>query len=136
MSLHYGLKKWMNVRKGERVMAFLAFVYFFFLLSGYYILRPVRDEMGIQGGVRQLPWLFTGTFIAIISAVPLYATIASRFPVRKFVPLVYRFFNVNLLLFWILFQWGRNPEWIARSFFIWTSVFNLFVVSVFWSLMV
>jgi len=125
-----------NAKAAERPLVFLSFAYFFFLLSGYYLLRPIRDEMGIQGGVSHLQWLFTGTFLAILAAVPIYAGLASRFPVRKFVPYVYRFFNANLLLFWLLFQWGPKTEWMARAFFVWTSVFNLFVVSVFWSFMV
>ncbi len=130
------LEKWIRAEKGELPAALFSFAYFFFLRSGYYILRPVRDEMGIRGGISHLPWLFTGTFLAILAAVPLYAVIASRYPVRKFVPLVYRFFNANLFLFWLLFLWGQKTEWVARAFFIWTSVFNLFVVSVFWSFMV
>ncbi len=125
-----------NAKAAERPLVFLSFAYFFFLLSGYYLLRPIRDEMGIQGGVSHLQWLFTGTFLAILAAVPIYAGLASRFPVRKFVPYVYRFFNANLLLFWLLFQGGQKTEWVARAFFVWTSVFNLFVVSVFWSFMV
>lgn len=124
-----------NAKEGELGSAFYSFAYFFCLLSGYYILRPLRDEMGIRGGVQNLQWLFTGTFLAVLCASPIYAAIVARLPHRKFLPLVYRFFNLNLLIFWILFQFGWNT-WTARVFFIWTSVFNLFVVSVFWSFMV
>jgi len=131
-----GLMKWLKVEPGEGGAVAWAFAYFFLLLASYYILRPLRDEMGIAGGIAKLPWVFTGTFIAMLLAVPLFGYIASRLPRRRFLPLVYGFFIFNLLLFYAAFQvegW-RAPA--ARAFFIWTSVFNLFVVSVFWSFMV
>ena len=112
-----------------------SFIYFFCLLGGYYILRPVRDEMGIIGGVDNLQWLFTGTFLAMCAAVPVFAWIAARFPRRRFVPWVYYFFIANILIFYGLFRADITDAYIARAFFIWTSVFNLFVVSVFWSFM-
>jgi len=112
-----------------------AFSYFFVLLCSYYIIRPVRDEMGIAGGVEQLQWLFTGTFLAMLAAVPLFGWATSRFPRKQFLPLVYGFFIANLLLFFLLFRSGLTHVWVARAFFIWSSVFNLFIVSVFWSFM-
>jgi ATP:ADP antiporter, AAA family len=113
-----------------------AFVYFFLLLASYYILRPLRDEMGIAGGIDKLPWVFTGTFIAMLVAVPLFGFITQRLPRRRFLPLVYGFFILNLLLFYAAFQLDDWRAVTARAFFIWVSVFNLFVVSVFWSFMV
>jgi AAA family ATP:ADP antiporter len=126
------------VRVDAREVTALAwsFFYFFCLLSGYYVLRPLRDEMGIAGGVSALPWVFTGTFFVMLAAVPLYGWCAARFERRRFLPIVYGFFIANLLLFYMLFQSGQGHAWIARAFFIWVSVFNLFVVSVFWSFMV
>jgi AAA family ATP:ADP antiporter len=112
-----------------------SFSYFFVLLCSYYIVRPLRDEMGIAGGVKHLQWLFTGTFVAMLAAVPLFGWISSRYPRQKFLPLVYFFFIVNLLIFYLLFHSGLTHAWVARAFFIWTSVFNLFIVSVFWSFM-
>lgn len=112
-----------------------SFSYFFVLLCSYYIVRPLRDEMGISGGVEHLQWLFTGTFLTMLAAVPLFGWISSRFPRQKFLPLVYLFFIVNLLIFYLLFHSGLTHAWVARAFFIWTSVFNLFIVSVFWSFM-
>lgn len=114
---------------------FWSCVYFFCLLGGYYILRPVRDEMGIVGGVDNLQWLFTGTFVAMLAAVPAFGWLASRQPRRRFVPMVYYFFIITILLFFALFRLGQADAATARAFFIWTSVFNLFVVSVFWSFM-
>ncbi len=112
-----------------------SFVYFFTLLCSYYILRPIRDEMGIAGGIDQLQWLFTGTFLAMLGAVPLFGWVAKRFPVRIFLPYVYYFFITNLILFFALFKSDITHAYVARTFFIWVSVFNLFIVSVFWSFM-
>jgi AAA family ATP:ADP antiporter len=112
-----------------------AFSYFFVLLCSYYIVRPLRDEMGIAGGVEHLQWLFTGTFLAMLAAVPMFGWVSSHYPRKEFLPLVYLFFIVNLLIFYFLFHSGLTHAWVARAFFIWTSVFNLFIVSVFWSFM-
>jgi len=113
-----------------------SFLYFFSLLCSYYILRPVRDEMGIQGGVENLQWVFSGTFLVMLAAVPLYGWAVSRLPRQRLLPAVYLFFIINLLVFYLLISLGIAPEETARTFFIWISVFNLFVVSVFWSFMV
>ena len=112
-----------------------SFLYFFALLCAYYILRPLRDEMGILGGVKNLPWVFTGTFVVMFTAVPIFGWVAGRFARRHFVPAVYYFFIANILVFYLLFRAGLDKATLARAFFIWTSVFNLFVVSVFWSFM-
>jgi ATP:ADP antiporter, AAA family len=122
---------------GEVKAVLLAFAYFFFLLSSYYILRPLRDETGISGGVDKLPWLFSGTFIAMLVAVPAFSALAARMPRHRFIPIAYRFFIFNILLFWALFSFAPADLRVtsARAFFIWTSVYNLFVVSVFWSFM-
>jgi len=112
-----------------------SFLYFFSLLCGYYVLRPVRDEMGIQGGVENLQWVFTGTFMVMLAAVPLYGWAVARLSRRRLLPAVYLFFTANLLVFYLLMRTGLAPAASARAFFIWVSVFNLFVVSVFWSLM-
>lgn len=130
------LERAIGAMPGELAGALWSFAYFFFLLSGYYVLRPLRDEMGITGGVQQLPWLFTGTFVAMLFAVPAFGALTARWPHRRFLPAVYYFFIANILGFYALFTAGVGVTYIARAFFIWTSVFNLFVVSVFWSFMV
>lgn len=120
----------------EEIRAVLwSFAYFFCLLAGYYILRPLRDEMGVAGGVKNLQWLFTATFFAMLAAVPLYGAVVARLPRRRFIPVVYRFFGLNLALFWGLLATGWETAWVARAFFVWLSVFSLFAVSVFWSFM-
>src|SRR5258706_12090316 len=123
------------VRREEVAATLWSFSYFFWLLCSYYVLRPVRDEMGIQGGVNNLAWLFTGTFLAMLAAVPLFGWASSRFPRRKLLPITYLFFAANLVVFYALMESGIAPARVAQAFFIWVSVFNLFVVSVFWSFM-
>ncbi len=91
--------------------------------------------MGIAGGVENLQWLFTGTFLMMLAAVPIFGWIASRYPRKRFIPWVYYFFIANLLLFFFLFSTDLTHAYVARAFFIWVSVYNLFVVSVFWSFM-
>ena len=120
----------------ERPAVRWAFLYFFALLSSYYILRPLRDEMGIVGGVKNLPWLFTGTFVVMLLAVPFYSAVVARFPRRKIIPVVHRFCSLNLLAFLFLDRAAISEVWVARVFFVWVSVFSLFVVSIFWSFMV
>jgi AAA family ATP:ADP antiporter len=120
----------------EEVRAMLwSFAYFFCLLAGYYILRPLRDEMGVAGGVRNLQWLFTATFLVMLAAVPLYGALVARLPRRVFIPLVYHFFVANLAIFWLLLTLDFERQIVARVFFVWISVFVLFAVSVFWSFM-
>jgi ATP:ADP antiporter, AAA family len=120
----------------EEVRALLwSFAYFFCLLAAYYILRPLRDEMGVAGGVRNLQWLFTATFVVMLAAVPLYGAFVARVPRRRFIPLVYHFFVANLAIFWLLLALDIEKQIVARVFFVWISVFVLFAVSVFWSFM-
>jgi len=119
----------------ERAAALWSFAYFFTLLAGYYVLRPLRDQMGIAGGVKNLPWLFTATFITLIVAQPVYGALVARLPRARFIPIVYHFFVANIALFWILLTFDIAPVIVARVFFVWVSVFNLFAVAVFWSLM-
>jgi AAA family ATP:ADP antiporter len=134
-AVHRWLNRLVAVRPDEVRALLWSFAYFFCLLAGYYVLRPLRDEMGIAGGVRNLQWLFTATFIAMLVAVPLFGALVARLPRRRFIPLVYHFFVVNLLLFWLLAVLDVGKVHLARVFFVWISVFNLFAVSVFWSFM-
>lgn len=129
------LKKWVAVEPNELPVLAWSFVYFFVLLCSYYIIRPMRDEMGIAGGVQNLQWLFSGTFLSMLAVVPVFGWVARRYPVHRFLPSVYYFFIVNILLFFVLFKSDITHAYVARVFFIWVSVFNLFIVSVFWSLM-
>jgi ATP:ADP antiporter, AAA family len=130
--------KWdhlLTVEPGEWRPLLWAGSYFFALLCGYYIIRPLRDEMGIAGGVEQLQWMFSGTFVVMLAVVPLFGSLVRHYPPRRFLPYVYYFFIGNLLLFFVLFKSDLAHAFVARAFFIWASVYNLFIVSVFWSFM-
>jgi ATP:ADP antiporter, AAA family len=131
------LGKAVDLRPGEGAALAWSCTYFFLILTAYYILRPIRDEMGVQGGVENLAWLFTGTLVGMLLIHPLYTTLVAKLPRTRFVPLTYRFFILNLVIFFLLFRFMGEGQavWIGRIFFIWVSVFNLFVVSVFWSFM-
>ncbi len=134
--MRHPLARLVNARPGEAAPALWAFASFFSLLAGYYVLRSLREEMGIRGGVDNLPWNFTATFGLMLVALPLYSRLVARLPRARAVPLVYRFFLVTLVAFWVLFRTGEAPAPLARAFFVWVSVYGLFVVSVFWSLLV
>ncbi len=129
------LRRLVLVERHEVRAVLWAFVYFFSVLCGYYVVRPMRDAMGIAAGVEKLHWLFTATFLAMLAVVPLFGWVTSRFPRRRFLPYVYAFFALNLLVFWWLLRGAEPDVAVARVFYVWTSVFNLFVVSVFWSFM-
>jgi len=113
-----------------------ASAYYFLVLCAYYVIRPIRDDMGAASGVENLAWLFTGTLLGMLLVHPLYTSLVSRLTRRRFISWTYRFFILNLVLFFLVFRSvdASQAIWVGRVFFIWTSVFNLFVVSVFWSL--
>jgi AAA family ATP:ADP antiporter len=95
--------------------------------------------MAVGSGPNTIPWLFFGTFMTMLVATPIFGWVASRYPRRQFLPWVYLFFISNIVIFWIVFSLavdsGSDHVWLGRIFFVWLSVFNLFVVSVFWSFM-
>lgn len=133
--MHAALRRMVDIRAEEvRALAW-SWLFVFALFLAYYVLRPIRDEMGVAGGVRNLPWLFTGTLLAMLAVNPLFAYAVRRWPRETFIAVAYRFFMLNLLVFMLLLMLAPPAQhvWIGRAFFIWTSVFNLFVVSVFWS---
>ena len=126
-----------DVRPEEVSALLLSCAYYFFILSSYYIIRPIRDEMAVASGVRNLPYLFTGTLILMLLVQPPYAALVSRLPRIRFVSYTYRFFMLNLLIFFALLRLAPADWniWVGRAFYWWVSVFNLFVVSIFWAFM-
>ena len=131
------LQRVVEVRPEEVQVLLLSGGYFFFVLASYYVIRPIRDEMAVVGGVQNIAWLFTGTLVGTLLVHPLFTWAVSRYPRKQFIPIAYRFFIANLLLFFLLMRMAPDGVyvWVGRLFFSWTSVFNLFVVSVFWALM-
>jgi AAA family ATP:ADP antiporter len=112
-----------------------SFATVFCMFTSYSLLRPVRETMGITSGVENIPYLWWGTFVGILLVQPLYGWLTSRYRRTTFLPWVYLFFVLNLVGFWLWFHANEDHTWIARAYYVWLSVFNLFVVAVFWSLM-
>lgn len=129
------LARAVNAECGELPAVLAGFALFFCLFAGYFMLRPIREAMGITGGVSNLQWLFSATFVVMLLAVPLFAWLNSKVPRIQFIDWVYGFFCLNLLAFVLLFRLDHDSVWLARVFYVWISVYNLFVVSVAWSLM-
>ena len=123
-----------RVEHGEWPKLLLAFAYFFFLLGGYFMLRPVRGTVAANNS-DLLHWLYTATFVSMLLLVPVFGFLVSRFRRGRFIPGIYLFFIANLMLFAFGFEDEATPQWIQRAFYVWLSVFNLFVVSIFWSFM-
>ncbi|WP_263227813.1 MFS transporter, partial [Pseudomonas alabamensis] len=129
------LARGLDLREGEGPAVAAGLALFYLLFTGYFMLRPVRETMGVAGGVDNLHWLFTGTFVVTLASLPLFGWLASRVPRQRILPWVYGFFASNLLLFAGVL--ARDPEdvWGARAFYIWLSVFNLLSISLAWSVL-
>ncbi|HEK0907388.1 TPA: MFS transporter [Pseudomonas putida] len=125
----------LNIQLGEGPAVVAGLALFYLLFTGYFMLRPVRETMGVAGGVDNLQWLFTGTFIATLACLPLFGWLASRVKRRRILPWTYAFFASNLLLFAVLFARDPDDLWNARAFYIWLSVFNLLAISLAWSVL-
>ena len=128
------LRTVIDVRPAEVTALAWSWLYFFSILSAYYVIRPIRDEIGAAGGIENLPWLFTGTLIGMLIANPPFSALVTRLAPVRFISWTYRFFMANLVLFLVLLETTTGPAnaWTGRIFYIWAAVFNLFVVSVFW----
>lgn len=111
----------------------LAFLWFFFVLFSYYLIRPVRETFGSILGSKELPYLFMATFLVMLVANPIYGFLVAKLPRRILALIVYAFFAICLTVFWYLIRFEVDSTWTARAFFVWVSVFNLFAVSLFWS---
>jgi AAA family ATP:ADP antiporter len=128
------LERLVAVEHGEWPRLAMAFTYFFLLLGGYFMLRPLRGTVAANNS-DILHWLYTGTFLTMLAIVPAFGFLVSRFRRGQFIPAIYAFFILHLLIFAFGFEGDATPQWLQRTFYIWLSVFNLFVVSIFWSFM-
>ncbi len=139
------MKKWLaqvrekivDVRPNELRALALAFVFNFVILGSYYVIRPIRDDIGAAGGLENLSWLFTATLVGMLIANTLFSAIVARMSRRRFIPIAYRFFIANLIAFYLAMRFlpAVQQPWVGRVFYVWVSVFNLFVVTVFWAFM-
>lgn len=126
-----------DIQAGEWRAVALSFAWFFCVLAAYYMIRPVREQLSAVVGSTQLPMFYAATFLATLALTPVFAWLVARYPRRVVVPVVYGFFIACLIGFVPLFtaQGLLSPRALGTVFFVWVSVFNLFVVSVFWSFM-
>ena len=134
--IHRLLGRFIEVRPEEVPVVGWCWLYIFSVLSSYYIMRPIRDQAGVAGGVNNLQWLFTGTLVGMLVLNIPFSYLVKKLPRSRFIPITYRFFAANIVLFAALLHWSDAAQgiWVGRIFFIWVSVFNLFVVSVFWQI--
>jgi AAA family ATP:ADP antiporter len=130
------LQKIVDVRPNELRAMWLGFTFFFVVLAGYYVIRPIRDNIGATY-FENLWWMFTVVLVVMIVANALFSAVVSRMSRRRFIPIAYRFFVLNLIIFFVLMHYvppGKQP-WVDGCFFVWVSVFNLFATAVFWGFM-
>jgi AAA family ATP:ADP antiporter len=128
--------KIVDVRPEEIRALWLGFIFFFVVLAGYYVIRPVRDNIGASYS-ENLWWMFTVVMLTMLVANALFSAIVARMSRRRFIPIAYRFFISNLIIFFVLMQFappGKRP-WVDICFFVWVSVFNLFATAIFWGFM-
>ena len=126
----------LDVRRSEIAVVIGSSLFFFFLLTLNYILRPVRDAMGISGGPEKLPWLYTGTLVATLVLSPLFGWLVSHLPRRRFITIAYRAFALSLVGFYFWMRSGNHAGAFAgQAYFVWFSACNLLIVSVFWGFM-
>ena len=127
-----------KVNKTEVFILLKAFLFFFFVLASWYALRPVRNELAVQGGIYNLPWLLIGVMIAMLLVNPIYSWLISKINQSKLIIYIYSFFIFNLCLFLALwtFTGDEGRVWTGRAFYIWANVYSFFVVSIFWVVMI
>src|SRR5207248_259353 len=129
--------KIVDVKPDEIRALWLGFVFHFLILTGYYIMRPIRDSIAASNRLETLPWMFTATLVGMLIANAVFAAIVARMSRRKFIPIAYAFFILNLALFYVLMRSCPPAQqvWIGRALYVWVSVFNLFNTAIFWAFM-
>src|ERR1700733_5505758 len=127
-TFHRFLNKIIDVRPSEATALAWAWLYIFSLLSAYYIIRPIRDQMGVAGGGNNLQWMFTASLVTMLLLNLPFAWLVAKLPRSRVIPITYRFFAVNILVFAAVLRWSdpTSAVWVGRVFFVWVSTFNLF----------
>lgn len=132
------LTKIVDVKPDEIRALWLGFVFNFMVLGSYYVIKPVRDDIGAHNGVQNLWWMFTGTLLVALVANTAFSAIVARMSRRRFIPIAYHFFILNLAIFYLAMHYLSNTAqfWVGTAFFVWVSgAFNLFILTVFWAFM-
>lgn len=129
------IRRVLLINPGEGCAVLLSGAYCFLLFCSYYTLKPLRDAVAVGGSLEHLPWFMAGTMGAMLAFHPIYTLLSLRMSPRAFVPAINHFFVLGMVAFWALFRFSASGVWLVAAFFVWTSVFNLFAVSVFWSCM-
>lgn len=129
------LQQFVSVKPRELRALLVSCLYFFLVLCTYYIFRPIRNEMTIANGVENIQWLFMLGMLVMFAIMPVFGWITGRYRTRQFMAYCTLFFASNLLIFFVLFNVDERPLWVSRTFFVWVNVFNMFIVSLFWSFM-
>ncbi len=127
-----------TIEKSEKIILLRAFLFFFFVLASWYALRPVRNELAVQGGIYNLPWLLMGVMLAMLIINPIYSWLVSRINQNRLILYIYSFFILNLILFLTMWTFAGEDGriWTGRAFYIWANVYSFFVVSIFWVTMI
>ena len=127
-----------TIEKNEKIILLRAFLFFFFVLASWYALRPVRNELAVQGGIYNLPWLLMGVMLAMLIINPIYSWLVSRINQNRLILYIYSFFILNLILFLTMWTFAGEEGriWTGRAFYIWANVYSFFVVSIFWVTMI
>jgi AAA family ATP:ADP antiporter len=132
------LTRIVDVKPDEIRALWLGFVFNFMVLGSYYVIKPVRDDIGAHNGVENLWWMFTGTLVVALVANTAFSAIVARMSRRQFIPIAYHFFILNLAIFYLAMRYLSNAAqfWVGTAFFVWVSgAFNLFILTVFWAFM-
>jgi ATP:ADP antiporter, AAA family len=131
------LQRFFNIRRGEATPILLAALYFFCILTALMVLRPAREALGMQRGIEAIRWLFMGTLVLTLLVNPVFGLLVSLFRRLVFITLTHAFFALNLVGFYLLLVLTPQAvgETTGQVFYVWMSVFNLFITMVFWALM-
>lgn len=131
------LQEALNLRRDEIAPVLIGAVFFFCILTALMLLRPARDALGMERGIESIRWLFIGTAVVTLLVNPVFGWLVSRFRRLHFISTTYLFFALSLAGFWglLVFAPGAVGARSGQVFFVWFSVFNLFVTMVFWALL-
>jgi ATP:ADP antiporter, AAA family len=131
------LERFTNIYREERLPVLVAALFFFCLLAALMILRPAREALGMQRGIEAIRWLFMGTLVVTLAVNPVFGWLVSQFRKMTFISITYIFFAAVLVGFWgmLVYAPAAAGETSGMVFYVWVSVFNLFITMVFWALM-